>query len=414
LSHWVLTMAELDLSGRADRRLNLGVVLPVLLVAFVVADVACRALPPARFSFRAWEAMSRFPANGGPFQPNTRYADTHTYGDLTALGNLRRQRRYRPEVFTTDAFGFRNPPHSDSGTASAILVGSSMSVGSGVNDDQTLAAQLSALDGARVYNAAGVLWRLQLVSDIAARLHLQHGTVIYEYLERIEPFPVDALREPVACTASKSLRASDWRCGIATRMKGVQKFSPVKIWSEQGYRWLLNDTILPNRLKDSIARRRLVNGDEMYFLKGDTERLAERRSPDDGAAHLIDLSHALAERGLQLVVFLLPEKYSVYASHVQVPQSGASSGSTILAAVEQRLRASGVPVVNLTPTFIALATQLLGQHRYVYWPDDSHWNACGIAVAAREIWRVWRHAEPPESEGLPAACLADVAVAGGG
>jgi len=57
--------------------------------------------------------------------------------------------------------------------------------------------------------------------------------------------------------------------------------------------------------------------------------------------------------------------------------------------LERALRAMGVPVLNLTPLLSAEAARQLKHGRYLYWPDDVHWNARGIALAAAAIQETW-------------------------
>jgi hypothetical protein len=44
-----------------------------------------------------------------------------------------------------------------------------------------------------------------------------------------------------------------------------------------------------------------------------------------------------------------------------------------------------VPVMDLTPTLRAEATNALMQGEFVFWPDDTHWNHRGIHAAARAV-----------------------------
>src|SRR6187549_2051008 len=125
------------------RRPKLKVVLPLILAFACAADGLTRTLPVGFFSFRAWEAMIANAPADAPFEPLARY-DARSFGDLANMGNLRRMRIYRRETFTTDAYGFRNPPGlAESGTTSVLLIGDSFSAGSGVHDKLTLAGQLA-------------------------------------------------------------------------------------------------------------------------------------------------------------------------------------------------------------------------------------------------------------------------------
>jgi hypothetical protein len=85
-------------------------------------------------------------------------------------------------------------------------------------------------------------------------------------------------------------------------------------------------------------------------------------------------------------VFFVPTKYRVYApwcsNCADAPPSEPPAG---LKALEAFFRPQGIPVVDLTPALRRRAEELLGQGRYLYWADDTHWNAAGIAVAAESV-----------------------------
>src|SRR5947209_13381997 len=135
-----------------ERVMRVGVLIPATLACAAVADLALRALPHDRFTFRAWEAV-RTPGEDAPFLPNNRYHNDRTYGNLAAIGNLPAARHYRSVTLTTDALGYVNPPElarrggAGGGRAAAIVVGSSFPAGSGVGDDSTLAAPPAPLAG---------------------------------------------------------------------------------------------------------------------------------------------------------------------------------------------------------------------------------------------------------------------------
>src|SRR2546428_9831018 len=127
-----------------ERVMRVGVLIPATLACAAVADLALRALPHDRFSFRAWEAV-RTPGEDGPFLPNTRYHNDRTYGNLSAIGNLPAARRYRAITLTTDALGYANPPGlatppGGGGRAAPIVFGSPFAAGSGIGADSTLRA----------------------------------------------------------------------------------------------------------------------------------------------------------------------------------------------------------------------------------------------------------------------------------
>src|SRR2546426_7608590 len=157
-----------------ERVMRVGVLIPATLACAAVADLALRALPHDRFSFRAWEAV-RTPGEDAPFLPNTRYHNDRTYGNLSAIGNIPAARRYRSVTLTTDALGYANPPGLGApggqgrggGRAAAVAVGSSFAAGSGVGADSNLAAQPRRLDRRAVFQGDAVEQNLAQQRGIA-------------------------------------------------------------------------------------------------------------------------------------------------------------------------------------------------------------------------------------------------------
>src|SRR2546422_4745669 len=167
---------------------QLGQVIPRLLIVVCLVDIAVRFVSIDPLTFRAWEAVTRYRPSGVAFEPNRRYYNERTYGNVAALGNLPERRQYRTEVFTTDALGFRNAARVLDAEVSAILVGDSFAVGAGVNDNETPASQLSRLGGCVVYNAGGEAWAVvpDRILAVARRLNLRSRLVIRLYAEDAE------------------------------------------------------------------------------------------------------------------------------------------------------------------------------------------------------------------------------------
>ena len=90
---------------------QIGHLIPRLLLAVGLLDLGLRFIPVEPLTFRAWEALTRYRPPGAAFEPNRHYENDRAYGDIAAMGNLPEVRQYRREVFSTDAFGFRNAVH---------------------------------------------------------------------------------------------------------------------------------------------------------------------------------------------------------------------------------------------------------------------------------------------------------------
>src|SRR5437867_7043333 len=182
----ILAPLGMKITRPPNSRLEIGFLAPAVLVLFFAADLALRLLPLERLTFRPWEAVALRHEPPAPFRPNQHFEEPRVFGDLAALGNMPQRREYHFQSFSTDGLGFRNPPNFlQSNCPSALLVGSSFSIGASVTDEQTLSVRLSQLSGRGIYNAGGLEPAdARSIRALARRLKMNGGWVIYEFLER--------------------------------------------------------------------------------------------------------------------------------------------------------------------------------------------------------------------------------------
>ena len=365
---------------------QLGRVIPALLVAVLLMDVALRFVSIDPLTFRAWEALERNRPPGAAFEPNRRYYNARSYGDLAARGNFRELRQYRPDLFTTDALGYRNPPPVLNAEVSAILAGDSFTVGSGVSDNETLSSTLNRLGDCVVYNAGGDADRIvpDEILAVARRLHMRNRLVIRVYAER-SWVPVPAVgRGMVARTLVARMPAEVRR--LVGRLRGLVGVSPLQILTGRVMKVVADDRIFPNRYADNVIRATLYNGDTMLFLPDEVDNFYRRR--EIALDNWRWLRDELGKARVDLLVVLVPNKYTVYRSFL-VDQRPGGQGADYLDRLERALRAGGIPVLNLTPVLSAEAARRVKHREYLYWLDDIHWNALGIALGAAVIREHW-------------------------
>jgi hypothetical protein len=359
---------------------QLGYLIPRLIVLAILADGACRFLPLSAIAFRGWEALYEPSADTGLFRPNGCYCNSKSYGDLAALSNRPWLRQYRHEVFTTDALGCRNcPDQGSAGPPEVLLVGSSFSVGTGVADPETLASQLQALLGQRIYNAAGFRLDVPRIRHMAWLLGMRRGLVIAECPERaVIP------HEP-------SGAESVWERGPyqhwLTLVKRELAASQLRVLAQRAYKRFQNDCILPNPYAATATPLTLRNGATMLFLPEDLAIRQQQRPVDHAATYFSWLAAELRRDNLDLLLVLVPDKCAVYGPLLQEPDAVTEDADPYLDRLETAVRPTGIPVVNLLPVFRRRAGDLLDRGEYLYWRDDTHWNATGISVAAGEIAR---------------------------
>jgi SGNH hydrolase-like domain, acetyltransferase AlgX len=388
------------------RRNWAGVWVPLALVLGLAADGASRFLSIDGLAIRAWEALGRnaFTEGGVPFEPRRHYVNPRAFGDLAASLNRPANREYRREEFTTDAWGFRNArPSSVEQPPDAILVGTSFSVGSGVSDPETLAAQLERLTGARVYNAAGGTPSPERILDIARRLGMGRGSVLLELYES-NGFPERP--RPVSRVHQECIARLGETC---LKLKGWLRASPLQIGLQRAYRILQDDRWLPNLSDQPGPPPQLTDGTPMLF--GNDRTPTECPEVSDAAAREYFRWFRDALPGFEVFVVLVPGKASVYGDLVTAPLRVATSGAGAerpfpgssaaeapMPPCRERIgtavTAAGLPFLDLTSTLRDAARRGYPNKRYLYFLDDTHWNRYGIGVAAEAIASRWRPRSP--------------------
>ncbi len=88
---------------------------------------------------------------------------------------------------------------------------------------------------------------------------------------------------------------------------------------------------------------------------------------------------------LRLVILLVPTKYTVYRPLLRDDDSERADQTPYLDRVEKALKEVHVPVINLLNVFRKKAQEDYQKNLYIYWRDDTHWNARGVELAAEEI-----------------------------
>ena len=173
---------------------------------------------------------------------------------------------------------------------------------------------------------------------------------------------------------------------LVGRLRGLVGVSPLQILTGRVMKVVADDRIFPNRYADNVIRATLYNGDTMLFLPDEVDNFYRRR--EIALDNWRWLRDELGKARVDLLVVLVPNKYTVYRSFL-VDQRPGGQGADYLDRLERALRAGGIPVLNLTPVLSAEAARRVKHREYLYWLDDIHWNALGIALGAAVIREHW-------------------------
>ncbi|MGH7554425.1 MAG: alginate O-acetyltransferase AlgX-related protein [Longimicrobiales bacterium] len=351
-----------------------------ILALAAVADGVARFVPDLPLGFRAHETMARFAYAHGPYEPLRSATVDRSYGDLASLGNLSGVREYHEDRTTSDQSGYRNAaaaPDVDT-HYDAVLAGDSFALGVGSSDSDTLAIQLGS-HGLRVYNAASHLNLSSLDAIVTAARHAHARLVLWEIAERkTPPLTVPADPPPYPALHSRSPELAIW-------LWGLRSVSPLRIAASRAWRTLEDDRWLPNPYRDAVVRAELVSGGPMLFLPGEVACFHDERAVDIRPWERV--ADDLRSRGLDLAVVLVPVKYTVYYPLRRDRRPSRWDPNPYHERLAASLRSAGIRTIDLGPSLRRAARAALDRGETIYWRDDTHWNARGVAVAAAEIGR---------------------------
>ena len=358
-----------------------------------------------RFTWYRWQVtlVSRPAAEfEGPEQPMMhRDVPEHRGGDLTSLLGLpsvaRRFEEVRPAgVDISDEFGFQNNPPVRDRAYSIVTAGDSY-MASGISQDDMFAQRLARISGQSVYNYAyagrGPLFSVErFLRDERFRKFPPH-VLVWGLLERDVGggmFASMAERLAVLDQGSSNVTTSgrvNWNALTPKALKtslpstSVMAQTSKKIWNY--VRYLVFGAITP----EVAISTESVEGHPLLFYTWAVKAMRwtrAERNPDLIINAIQFLSSYYQERGVKLVVVLIPDKEQVYRELLP-PSVGVEAGpipDSALYEIEKGLKKRDIYVVNLLDPFRSAARDGI----LLYWPDDTHWNSKGMELAAQQVW----------------------------
>jgi hypothetical protein len=356
--------------------LRCGYLLPRVLLLWALFDVMLRFAPPQWYSFRMHEfAIVTGPHKMGPFRTDLTYQNPHAYGDLASLGNCTDCRQYRPMSIHIDERGFANP--ASSAAYDAILVGDSFGIGAEQPGGETLASDISRGTGLSIYNACSPVRAIsrENLMTLIDQLGMSDGTVFFELMDWSLSYYQAAQQDP-------GLQGFD-------RWSENVNYSPLANMSRDVVGRLYDGHLLPNPYAFNVVRKRLPDGRPILFQLDDVLD-ADPAGPRLWMKYFRVLQKELRARNFQLMVILVPSKYTVYQPLIK--DAAKTNKSEALDELQKDLQ--GVPVVNTTPALRQAAADGIEHGKFLYWRDDTHWNADGVRVAADQIHAQYESAFP--------------------
>ena len=358
---------------RLSLALSLGTLAAALLLAGMVAAAGLDARA-MRTTPLAGLITYDFQHGHQTFKPNARASFTVPFGDLAAMRGADLGAGPREVDFATDSRGLRND--ADYAGQAWLLLGDSFVVASATDQASTLSRQLKERHDRDAYNVAAVGgdpadYKAWLAEFFAAHPDSPAKAVVF-FFEGNDFGPV---RDVDADTPG-------WRLWTK-RYLNLYRFMPLGKLC----------TVLAGRLRakghGDPVQDAAAGGRPLHFYRQYVEVTARPTYPNPGRFREV---LAAMRPHLAAVVFI-PTKFRVYAPLLDQPPG--EFPNTQWAYLSGLCADLGLPCLDLTPALRTAAGRLLPKGEFVFWPDDTHWNAAGIRAAADAL--------APFLDGLPKA-----------
>lgn len=326
----------------------------------------------ASIYYRPDEMLSRFhdDKRHRAYPPNAIVRMRMPYGDLQPLTAepiaVPRDVEYR-----IDGYGFRND--ADYNGERYVLVGDSFIAGSGNTQTDLLSSHLRRDYALPAYNLAHPGEMPDYLAYVSAFSRSHQGFRVLLFVFEGNDFA------PTKDKAESTGRRL-WR-RYYEMFSGTNVYRVTKSLTKRAMR------------RSQIAGSAYVTignlrGRKIAFL---TRYVEATRAPEQ--APVPDFEDALARLRPQLAhVYFIPTSYRIYHRYLAGgPQPLPDAKWQYLRRLCERER---IACTDLTGPMQRAAGELLARDRLLWWPDDTHWNGNGVAVAAGVVARTLGHGDP--------------------
>ena len=363
---------------------NLSIILSLFLFIFVVfiLEISLRTFYAGLLYYRPHEILIYYDAGCDAlrYKKNKTITMTMPYGDLVAV-----DKRYnipgivepREIRFTVDSYGFRNV--EDYRGQDYVLVGDSFIAGNGNSQDDTLDEQLRRDYNLDMYNL-GIEGDMHSYANNIMEFQKDHGDDFKALLFVFEGN--DFISSPNRRINSKKM-ISDLSARINYNVRRLCR----KLYICRLLYWRFKILVRGLRNDNENIVLLKIKDKDIKLLEPDQYIQATHNRKGDVTEDLLEILEPIRKR--IAYIYFIPTRYRVYYDFIEKEDHTSLSNSNwqCLQDVANRLN---IPCANLTDYLVEESSRLLGDNKLTWWRDDSHWNKCGIAVAAKVIANTYK------------------------
>ncbi|MDR2018606.1 MAG: hypothetical protein LBQ00_07030 [Syntrophobacterales bacterium] len=339
----------------------------------VLALVEIFALPLDFFTFRVWESVKVDTLKNilpGYFYPRISITKTEQ-GDITHHTVYALEKTVE---WHTDQFGYRN--RDDTRAPEIVIIGDSNTVGTGLTQSDTLSVALESRLGVRVYSFAPA--SLNVFLRDRQLTHDKPRVVIVATIERDVP-SLRTLKPELTYPSVLERKFMELRSAI----KGFRSLQGVAVPVDRlfkanmlhYYRASVRRAITMVFLHGEKIPPPKQNIPSMHFLFGD---LAVQDVPPDQLERALTVvksyNDLLKSMDIRFIFLPIPNKENIYHDLLPSKKKPVFLGQTIDA-----MRKKGIETIDLQSAFDEAYRR---NGPVLYLPDDTHWSAEGVRIAA--------------------------------
>jgi len=362
--------------------------------AYVLVDIPLRLF----FIHRVYQRLDDYLIQPWPEIPKLiRMKTNGTYnldiiGDLSVMSGLERYQERRHIRFETDHRGFRNDPSNNNDPYDIILLGDSLGVGPGTDQDKIASSWLRNHFGIKTYNMSvpgtGPWNQLLTLQEEFQHLPTKPGTTVIWLL-----FPGNDLesldsRKDRPLTIGELKRNGFIRsCKIKLRV--FRNKSPLKR--------ILNSIGTPDAPQKMFAFKKFQGVEVSFFNK---YAQAGKRSvsyvQNYPTLHFLEkimkeMKNFTRAQNINVAILIHPTKSEVYRWLFEgaPPWTTEPKHSTFYLGLKDLAEQNKIPIFDLTPAMIRESRKVFEKkERLLWWADDTHTNGEGHYVMANQIMNI--------------------------
>ncbi len=347
----------------------------------------------AEDDIRAWETLSVLEKNDiltGPFYPNVYIEKTEmgTYPKPAGFGVL------ETVIWQTDKYGYRkDPAYQDN--PDIVIIGDSFIGGSGLTQEDMLTEKIQNITGLNTYPYA-LGYINQFASDKRFRDHPPKIVVLAM---------VEKLFQSASEIEESKPDNSSQLSGLDLIKYNTSVVESAKIYDRLKKKYFFD--FLRAKVYKFLEEARPENVKPNYKYLGINmaidESMVFSTQSDDYFIPVSDKTVAwnvwkmktyrdyLEARGIRFIVAVIPNKENIYYKIMQ----GERKRPDFIDRFNKEAKVAGIELVDLQKSFDVSRDR--NPKDLLYHIDDSHWNARGVEIAAREIAKIILDKTPPSN-----------------